>query len=157
MGARASANASADASANLSADASADSDALPAVKTEAAFARALREHRTGLLVVNYGAEWCAHCAKLTPTLRRLRREYEGGDDGARVSSSGGSGGGGVAFVDADVDGLPFTAREVRWTPTVAFYRKGRLVDECVRARPTQVSDRTWLHAVEDPDEAAGWR
>jgi len=31
------------------------------------------------------------------------------------------------------------------------------VDECVRARPTQVSDRTWLHAVEDPDEAAGWR
>ena len=157
MGARASANASADASANSSADASADSDALPAVKTEAAFARALREHRTGLLVVNYGAEWCAHCAKLTPTLRRLRREYEGGDDGARVSSSGGSGGGGVAFVDADVDGLPFTAREGRWTPTVAFYRKGRLVDECVRARPTQVSDRTWLHAVEDPDEAAGWR
>ena len=157
MGARASANASADASANSSADASADSDALPAVKTEAAFARALCEHRTGLLVVNYGAEWCAHCAKLTPTLRRLRREYEGGDDGARVSSSGGSGGGGVAFVDADVDGLPFTAREVRWTPTVAFYRKGRLVDECVRARPTQVSDRTWLHAVEDPDEAAGWR
>ncbi len=157
MGARASANSSANSSADASADSSADADALPAVKTEAAFARALREHRTGLLVVNYGAEWCAHCAKLTPTLRRLRREYEGGDDGARVSSSGGSGGGGVAFVDADVDGLPFTAREVRWTPTVAFYRKGRLVDECVRARPTQVSDRTWLHAVEDPDEAAGWR
>ena len=81
----------ADASADADADASADADALPAVKTEAAFARALREHRTGLLVVNYGAAWCTHCAKLSPTLRRLRREYEGGDDGARVSSSGGSG------------------------------------------------------------------
>ena len=53
--------------------------------------------------------------------------------------------------------LPFTARGAVDTPDGAFYRKGRLVDECVRARPTQVSDRTWLHAVEDPDEAAGWR
>jgi len=148
------------------ADADANADALPAVKTEAAFARALRDHRAGLLVVNYGADWCAHCAKLSPTLRRLRREYELGGEVSRASSSsssssssggGGGSGGGVAFVDADVDGLPFTAREVRWTPTVAFYRRGRLVDECVRARPTQVSDRTWLHAVEDPDEAAGWR
>jgi len=144
------------------ADADADADALPAVKTEAAFARALRDHRSGLLVVNYGADWCSHCAKLSPTLRRLRREYELGGEASRASSSSsssssGGSGGGVAFVDADVDGLPFTAREVRWTPTVAFYRRGRLVDECVRARPTQVSDRTWLHAVEDPDEVAGWR
>jgi thioredoxin 1 len=110
------------------------------IKSEAAFADALRAHKSKLLVVNYGAEWCKHCAKLTPALDALQARW--GDD--------------VAFIDADVDALPFTARAVRWTPTVAFYRNGRLVDECARAKPTQVADRAWLHAAPDPDEDEGW-
>jgi thioredoxin 1 len=109
------------------------------IKSEAAFADALRTHKSRLLVVNYGAEWCKHCAKLTPAIDALRERW----------------GSEVAFVDADVDALPFTARAVRWTPTVAFYRNGRLVDECERAKPTQVADRAWLHACHDPDDGEG--
>jgi len=126
--------------------ASSDHTVLARVDTEASFADALRRARSKLLVVNYGAEWCKHCAKLTPTFERLAREY-----GARTGSKSDD----VDFVHADVDGLPFTARHVRWTPTVAFYRKGRLVDECARAKPTQVSDRVWLHCTEDPDGGFG--
>lgn len=114
------------------------------VDTEASFADALRRARSKLLVVNYGAEWCKHCAKLTPTFERLASEYGGSSSSNEVD-----------FVNADVDGLPFTARSVRWTPTVAFYRKGRLVDECARAKPTQVRDRVWLHCTEDPDAGFG--
>lgn len=110
------------------------------VDSESAFARTLREHRDDLLVVNYTASWCKHCEKLRPTLDALRAR---GDRG-------------VVYVDADVDALPFTARRVRWTPTVAFYRKGRLVDDVPRARPQQVSDRVWLHSTIDPDERGGW-
>jgi thioredoxin 1 len=115
------------------------------VDTEASFADALRRARSKLLVVNYGAEWCKHCAKLTPTFERLASEYGGSSSSSKE----------VDFVNADVDGLPFTARGVRWTPTVAFYRKGRLVDECARAKPTQVRDRVWLHCTEDPDAGFG--
>jgi thioredoxin 1 len=126
-------------------DAAANVPTTARVDSEAAFADALRQRARGLLVVNYTASWCKHCERLRPALDALRERYGGGGDDR-----------GVGFVDADVDGLPFTARRVRWTPTVALYRNGRLVDAVPRARPTQVEDRVWLHAAEDPDERAGW-
>lgn len=131
--------ASSPSSASASASAPPASDALEVVKSESDFVAALERHKTRLLVVNYGADWCTHCHKVRDALRGLRRERAYAD---------------VAIVDADVDSLPFTARHVRWTPTVGFYRKGRLVDEATRARPTQVLDKIWLHATRDPDDGA---
>lgn len=112
-------------------------DALEVVKSESDFVAALERHASRLLVVNYGADWCTHCHKVRDALRVFRSDSSYAD---------------VAIVDADVDSLPFTARHVRWTPTVGFYRKGRLVDEATRARPTQVLDKIWLHATKDPDD-----
>jgi len=101
------------------------------------FANALRAHARKVVVVCYGASWCKHC-------ERAR-------DAASASAEA-NGDGRVVFVDADVDDLPFTARRIRWTPTLAVYRKGRLVDELIKARPTAASDAVWLWATADPDD-----
>jgi hypothetical protein len=38
---------------------------------------------------------------------------------------------------------------VRFTPTFAFFRDGRKVDEVSKIKPRDFEDRMWLHAGED--------
>jgi thioredoxin 1 len=92
---------------------------LSAVRGEEAFQRTLWEKgRDGLVVVKFGASWCTHCAGMLPEFGAASREYPD-----------------AHFVLADVDTLPETAADIRYTPTFSFYQKGRKVDEITKTNP----------------------
>ena len=111
---------------------------LSAVRGEEAFQRTLWEKgRDGLLVVKFGASWCTHCAGMLPEFGAASRNYPD-----------------AHFVLADVDTLPDTAAEVRYTPTFTFFNKGRKVDEITKTTPRGLRDHMWMHAPDRPDVEA---
>ena len=108
---------------------------LSAVRSEEAFQRTLWEKgRDGLLVVKFGASWCTHCAGMLPEFGAASREYPD-----------------AHFVLADVDTLPETAADVRYTPTFSFFHKGRKVDEITKTTPRGLRDHMWMHAPDSED------
>ena len=109
---------------------------LSAVRGEEAFARTMWEKgRDGLVVVKFGASWCTHCAGMLPEFGAASREHPD-----------------AHFVLADVDTLPDTAAEIRYTPTFTFYNKGKKVDEITKTTPRGFRDHMWLHAKDRPDD-----
>lgn len=109
---------------------------LSAVRGEEAFERTLWEKgRDGLVVVKFGASWCTHCAGMLPEFGAASRNYPD-----------------VHFVLADVDTLPETAADVRFTPTFTFYHKGKKVDEITKTNPRGLRDHMWLHGKDRPDD-----
>ncbi|MBY9079910.1 thiol reductase thioredoxin [Paenibacillus sp. HN-1] len=78
----------------------------------------------GLVLVDYGAEWCAPCRNLTPILEDLSREYNGA----------------VSVVKVDCDELPELAAEagVMGLPTVVVYKGGQPVEKLVGLSPKPV-------------------
>ena len=58
------------------------------------------------------------------------------------------------FVLADVDTLPDSAKDVRFTPTFTFYRKGKKIDEITKTTPRGLRDHAWMHADDAPDDVA---
>ena len=62
------------------------------------------------VVVDFGAPWCDHCRTMVPVFVRLSEQFPL-----------------ALFVLADVDKLPDSTRDVRYTPTFAFYSRGRKV------------------------------
>jgi thioredoxin 1 len=106
-----------------------------AVRGEDAFESMMQTHTSTkgkLVVVKFGASWCTHCAGMLPAF----------GDASRLFPD-------AHFVLADVDTLPDTAAHVRFTPTFAFFRDGRKVDEVSKIKPRDFEDRMWLHAGED--------
>ena len=92
---------------------------LSAVRGEEAFAETMRvKGADGLVVVKFGASWCTHCAEMLSEFGEASRRHPD-----------------AHFVLADVDTLPETAEHIRFTPTFAFYRKGRKVDEISKVKP----------------------
>ncbi|MEQ9398905.1 MAG: heavy metal translocating P-type ATPase [Longimicrobiales bacterium] len=75
------------------------------------------ERSTGLAVVDFGAEWCAACRAMMPTVEQLAADHA---DSLLVAT-------------LDVDANPATATRftVRSLPTFLFFRDGRLVDRLV--------------------------
>ena len=110
---------------------------LSAVRGEEAFQRVLWEKRDSLVVVKFGASWCTHCAELLPEFGAASRAYPESH-----------------FVLADVDTLPDSARDVRFTPTFTFYRKGKKIDEITKTTPRGLRDHAWMHADDAPDDVA---
>jgi thioredoxin 1 len=80
-----------------------------------------------LVVVNFGASWCKHCHKLSPSVFDEAEKYPNSE-----------------FIFTDVDLLPETAKFMRWTPTVGIYKFGRKVDEIEQCKIRQLKDRVWL-------------
>ena len=106
-----------------------------AVRGEDAFEAMMDEHtrtKGKLVVVQFGASWCTHCAGMLPAFGDASREYPE-----------------AHFALADVDTLPETAEHVRFTPTFSFFRDGKKVDEVAKIKPRDFRDRMWLHAGED--------
>lgn len=111
---------------------------LSAVRGEEAFAETMRvKGGDGLVVVKFGASWCTHCAEMLSEFGEASRRHPD-----------------AHFVLADVDTLPETAEHIRFTPTFAFYRKGRKVDEISKVKPRDLRDRMWLHAPDPEDPVA---
>ena len=71
--------------------------------------------------VDFWAEWCPPCHRLTPILDELAVEYAGR----------------IRFVKVDVDNNPNVAREYRILsmPTLSMFRDGELVSQKVGAVP----------------------
>ena len=98
------------------------------VKGEENFRRKLKETKgKQLVVVNFGASWCKHCHKLSPSVFDEAEKYPNSE-----------------FVFTDVDLLPETAQFIRWTPTVGIYKLGVKVDEIEQCKIRQLKDRLWL-------------
>ena len=99
------------------------------VKGESNFSKKLKESKEtkDFVVVNFGATWCKHCHKLSPSMFDEVEKYPNSE-----------------FVFTDVDLLPESAKYVRWTPTVAIYKMGRKIDEIEQCKVEQLKDRLWL-------------
>ena len=98
------------------------------IKGEESFKKKLDETKgKQLVVVNFGASWCKHCHKLSPSVFDEAEKYPNSE-----------------FIFTDVDLLPETAKFMRWTPTVGIYKFGRKVDEIEQCKIRQLKDRVWL-------------
>jgi len=118
------------------------------IKGEELFQRTIeRTKRTNrLLIVNFGAEWCKHCHKLSPIMFDLAEKYNHHRTTTTTMNMNTfkHGGEGIDFVFTDVDLLPTSAKDVRWTPTVSIFCKGRKIDEIEQCNEQQLKDRVWL-------------
>jgi len=98
------------------------------IKGEESFKKKLDETKgKQLVVVNFGASWCKHCHKLSPSVFDEAEKYPNSE-----------------FIFTDVDLLPETAKFMRWTPTVGIYKFGRKVDEIEQCKIRQLKDRVCL-------------
>lgn len=88
--------------------------------TDATFAQAIAPG-TGLVAVDFTAEWCAPCRLMKPVLESLAREFEGSVR--------------IAQLDADSNPDTLVRLGVRGLPTVLVFRDGQEVDRIVGAQP----------------------
>jgi thioredoxin 1 len=88
--------------------------------TDSSFAA---ETATGLVAVDFSAEWCPPCRVMEPVVEAIAREN------ASV----------VRVFQLDSDANPAAAARfgVRSLPTILFFRDGRLVDRVVGSVPRQ--------------------
>jgi thioredoxin 1 len=79
------------------------------------------ENSSGLVMVDFWAEWCAPCRAVAPVLERLAADYQGR----------------VRFVKVNVDEAPDTAAAygIRSIPTLALFRDGQPVGAIAGAVP----------------------
>jgi thioredoxin len=79
------------------------------------------EQGTGLVVVDFWAEWCGPCRAIAPVLEQLATTYAGR----------------LRVTKLDVDQHPRTPMKfnVRSIPTLLFFRDGKHVDTVVGALP----------------------
>ena len=75
----------------------------------------------GLVMVDFGAEWCGPCRMVGPVIDELAREYEG-----RVT---------VGKVDVDANPATAARFNVRSIPSILFFKDGELVDTVVGMLP----------------------
>jgi len=71
----------------------------------------------GLVLVDFGAEWCGPCKALLPILERFAREFEGK----------------ISVISVDIDQSPNVAARhgVMSVPTMLLFRGGRPVERIV--------------------------
>jgi thioredoxin 1 len=88
--------------------------------TEATFDSELAKH-SGVLMVDFWAEWCGPCRVIAPTLEELSRDS----------------GGAIGLAKVNVDENPGLAARygVRSIPTILFVKGGKVVDQVIGAVP----------------------
>jgi thioredoxin len=92
----------------------------PVAVTDSTFQSEVEQH-TGLVVVDFWAEWCGPCRAIAPVLEQLQTEYAGK----------------LKVVKLDVDANQRTSMRlnVRSIPTLMFFKNGTRVDQVVGAVP----------------------
>src|SRR5499433_510367 len=76
---------------------------------------------SGLLMVDFWAEWCGPCRAIAPVLDELARESAG-----RIM---------LAKVNVDENHALAARYSIRSIPTVLFVRQGKVVDQLIGAVP----------------------
>src|SRR5215510_1799832 len=88
--------------------------------TEENFDATLKQH-SGLMMVDFWAEWCGPCKAIAPVLEDLARESAGT----------------VVLAKVNVDENPGLAARygIRSIPTVLFVKQGKVADQVIGAVP----------------------
>src|SRR5262244_1200157 len=76
---------------------------------------------SGLLMVDFWAEWCGPCRAIAPVLEELARDSAG-----RIT---------LAKVNVDENHALAARYSIRSIPTVLFVRQGKVVDQLIGAVP----------------------
>ena len=95
-------------------------DAATVHLTEQNFDEALAA-QTGVMMVDFWAEWCGPCRAVSPVLESLARESEGR----------------VTLAKVNVDEHPGLAARygIRSIPTILFVKQGKVADQVIGAVP----------------------
>ena len=91
--------------------------------TDESFEREV-EQAKGLVVVDFGADWCGPCRMMAPIVERLAEEFEG-----RAK---------IGKLDVDANRGTAARFNVRSLPSILLFRDGALVDTVVGAVPAPV-------------------
>lgn len=100
--------------------------------TDADFAREVLQAAEPVLV-DFGAEWCAPCKAIEPSLKTVASRYAG-----RVK---------VAYVDVDQAQQTAEQYGIRSMPTLLVFRGGRVVAQLVGAAPLARIEETLKRAI----------
>lgn len=73
--------------------------------------------RSGVVLVDFWAEWCGPCRRLAPTVDQLATEFDG-----RAT---------VGKLDVDANPNVTTRFQVRGIPSILIFKNGQLVDTVV--------------------------
>ena len=92
----------------------------PVAVTDSTFQTEVEQH-TGLVVVDFWAEWCGPCRAIAPVLEQLQSEYAG-----KLK---------VVKLDVDANQRTSVRLNVRSIPTLMFFKNGTRVDQVVGAVP----------------------
>ena len=89
--------------------------------------------KAGVVLVDFWAEWCAPCRRLSPVIEQLAQEYAGRLRVAKV----------------DVDANPSTAAKmsIRAMPTLLFLKGGRVRNSLVGPPPDRRSLAPHIEAL----------
>ena len=90
--------------------------------TDDTFTAEVEQQQSGLIIVDFWAEWCGPCKQIAPVLDQLLEEY--GDRGLKVVK-----------VDVDANTNVSMRYNVRSIPMLLFFKGGKLVDSVVGSVP----------------------
>jgi thioredoxin 1 len=79
------------------------------------------EQATGLVVVDFWAEWCGPCRAVGPVIEKLAEDYRG-----KVK---------VLKLDTDANQGTATRFNIRSIPSILFFKDGKPVDGVIGADP----------------------
>lgn len=81
------------------------------------------------VLVQFGSTWCVKCHEFFPTFFTLSKKYNQ-----------------VTYAVAQVDYMKERAKSIRYSPTFAFFRNGKKVDELVGKDAQKLEDHLWLQS-----------